>query len=56
MKLRTYSELLEEIELVKIALLNTKSPHLKRDYSKHLQRLIKERNEYERNYYGNRKN
>lgn len=52
MKLRSYTELLNEIARVKAVLSTAKSPKLRRDYSTHLQRLCKERKEFELNYYG----
>lgn len=43
----SYLEMIAEIERVEIALLNTKSLHLKRDYNKYLLKLKKEVKDYE---------
>lgn len=43
----SYLEMIAEIERVEIALLETKSPHLKRDYNKYLLKLKKEVKDYE---------
>lgn len=36
------AELLQEIMRVKVAIYNSKSPHLKRDYTKYLRKLQKQ--------------
>lgn len=43
----TYIELLDEIERVKIAIVQSKSNMLKHDYSKYLRKLEKEIYDYE---------
>lgn len=42
-----YTELLDEVERVKIAMLDSKSGMLKHDYSKYLRKLEKEIYDYE---------
>ena len=46
--LRNREELMQEIERVRKALNKTKSPHLKQQYTRHLKRMQRELDDYDR--------
>lgn len=49
-----YLEMIAEQERVEIALIDTKSIFLKRDYTRYLEKIKKEIKDYEKHYYGNK--